>query len=331
MKKTDKKYLLIVRSGPNSLHTEWEDETTYRKNFDLLSLDYFKRESPNRKNANSSDFSEHIPGPKVHGLFHWLNNNPAAFETYKYIGFFDDDIRTNHQNISRLFSYIELLDLQIAQPALTPESNYSLVITRQHESFLHRWSNWIEIMCPIFRSDVLKKCLNTFLLNIYGGGALENLWPRYCDPVVGSIAIIDKIPVIHTRPVGSAGSGSPSDRNSKLKYYRKKLVGIQSGTGGYPTDNICGLTREGKFLHLGELEFLQLLIKDMDNDGIKNHTLINEFGEINSTRNFYLSYVKNARKNFDSVNDCETNKPLSEAILATAIKSSLVIEDLKAI
>ena len=166
---------------------------------------------------------------------------------------------------------------------------------------------------------------------MYGGGALENLWPRYCNPVIGSMAAIDKIPVTHTRPVGSAGSGSPSDNNSKLKYYRKKIVGIQTGAGSSPSDNICGLTIEGNFLHLGEIEFLQLLIKDMDNHGITNHPLINEFGDMNAAGNFYLNYVQNARKNFDSVNECETNEPLSEAIMATAIKSSMVVNELKAI
>jgi len=331
MKQTSKKYLLIVRSGPNSLHPEWKDNTSDTKNFDLLALNHFAEENSKKKDSDTSDFTEHIPGPKVYGLFHWLNNNPNAIESYKYIGFFDDDILTKEKDISRLFNYIDLLDLQIAQPALTPESNYSLMITRQHKSFMHRWSNWVEIMCPIFRSDILKRCLETFPLNLHGGGALENLWPRYCNPVIGSMAIIDKIPVTHTRPVGSAGSGSPNDKNSKLKYYRKKVVGIQTGVGGSPCDNICGLTSNGNFLHLGEMKFLQLLIKDIDNEGIANHPLINEYGDMNTTGNFYLSYVHNARKNFDSVNECETNELLLDSIMTTAIKSSMVIDDLKAI
>ena len=109
------------------------------------------------------------------------------------------------------------------------------------------------------------------------------------------------------------------------------MVGIQTGAGSSPSDNICGLTIEGNFLHLGEIEFLQLLIKDMDNCGITNHPLINEFGDMNAAGNFFLNYVQNARKNFDSVNECETNELLSEPIMATAIKSSMVVNELKAI
>jgi len=331
MNKTDKKYLLIVRSGPNSLHPEWKDETTHAKNFDLLSLDYFKEEGAERKESNTSDFNENIPGPKVYGLFHWLNNNPNAFETYKYIGFFDDDIRTNDNDISRLFSYIDALDLQIAQPALTPESNYSLMITRQHKSFMHRWTNWVEIMCPIFRSDILKKAFGTFQLNLHGGGALENIWPSFCSPVVGSIAVIDKIPVHHTRPTGSAGSGSPGDQNSKLKYHRKKIVGIQTGLFNPPVDNICGVTTEGDFLHAGEHKFYQLLVNDVNNEGLQNHPLINENGDVNSSTRYFLDYAQNAKKNFEAISECESNQPLTESLAMAAIKASLLTTELQSI
>ena len=227
------------------------------------------------------------------------------------------------KNISRLLA-IDLLDLQIAQPALTPESNYSLMITRQHKSFMHRWSNWVEI-CAIFRSDILKNCLETFPLNMYGGGALENLWPRYCNPVIGSMAIIDKIPV-HTRPVGSAGSGSPSDKTQSSNIIKKLWDSNYAGSS--PSDNICGLTIEGNFLHLGEIEFLT----SHQRHGQlwhHNHPLINEFGDMNAAGNFSKLRAKCGKLRLSQ--RCETNELLSEPIMATAIKSSMVVDELKAI
>ena len=82
MKKTDKKYLLIVRSGPNSLHKEWEDETRYRKTSTFYLLTTSKKKTQNK--IPTAQTSANTFQALKSGLFHWLNNNPNAFETYRY-------------------------------------------------------------------------------------------------------------------------------------------------------------------------------------------------------------------------------------------------------
>ena len=155
----NKKNLLLVRSGRSSLHPAWKDERSPCRDFDIIALAYGMKED--KYPEGSHDHFYFCPGPKSSGYYSWINENRSIFEEYKYIALFDDDIYTTHTDISRIFEYCEALDISLAQPALTPDSHYSLIITRQHQSFLHRWTNFVEIMAPIFKSKILADCLET--------------------------------------------------------------------------------------------------------------------------------------------------------------------------
>jgi len=320
--------LVLVRAGGESLHPQWRDTSSPNRNFDVIALPYEQKEDIYPE--HSHDDLHFAPGPKVKGYYEWIKNNTSIFADYDYIALFDDDIITTHHDLSRLFQYCKILKLQLAQPALSHNSYYSLLITRQHNSFLHRWTNWVEIMAPIFSTNLLEKCLETFKLNIYGGGSLESLWPRHCERMIGSVAIIDKIPIQHTREMGSAGSGTAGNQSRKLKYYLRKIVQIQHAFN--PTfDNICGLTTDGKFHHLGERRMLQLLAYDIDVLGLEKHSKIDYDGGNISTNVLCTQYLKSAHRNFEAINGCEINDQFKNDLMLTAIQAGAVYESLLAI
>ena len=329
MKKQDNRpNLVLIRAGANSLHPQWKDASSLDRNFDIIALPY--EQEKDIFPENSHDELHYTPGPKVKGYYDWIINNQSIFSDYEFIALIDDDIITTHTDLSRLFQYCKTLNLELAQPALTQDSYYSLLITRQHKSFLHRWTNWVEIMAPIFSANLLENCLETFPLNFYGGGSLESLWPRRCKRIIGSIAIIDKIPIQHTREVGSAGSGTTGNSSTRFKNHLRRIVELQNAFS--PTfDNICGLTNDGIFRHLGEHEMLQLLAYDIDNPGLDKHTKLGYNGGHISTNMLCLQYLASARENLEAVNGCEPNKQFNNDLMLTAIQAGAAYEALLAI
>lgn len=327
-KQDDRPNLVLTRAGAKSLHPRWKDDCNPERNFDIIALSYEQEE--NTYPENSHDALYYAPGSKVKGYYDWIKSNRSIFSDYEYIALIDDDVITTHADLNRLFQYCKTLNLQLAQPALTQDSYYSLLITRQHKSFLHRWTNWVEIMAPIFSANLLEKCLETFPLNFYGGGSLESLWPRLCKRMIGSVAIIDKIPIQHTREVGSAGSGTAGNNSTRFKNHLRRIVELQNAF--YPTfDNICGLTKDGTFRHLGEHEMLQLLAYDIDAPGLGKHTKLDYDGGHVSTNMLCLKYLASARKNFEAVNGCEPNEQFNNDLMLAAIQAGATYEALLAI
>jgi len=88
----------------------------------------------------------------------------------------------------------------LAQPALTLDSYLSHGITLFNSSFIVRFTNFVEIMAPVFSRDFLVKCAGTFGDNLSGYG-LDSLWPTWITEP-RAIGIIDSCLIKHTRPVG---------------------------------------------------------------------------------------------------------------------------------
>jgi hypothetical protein len=98
-----------------------------------------------------------------------------------------------------MFLICEDLKLELAQPALTVDSYFTHVVTLRHSEFQIRFTNFVEIMAPLFSTEMLARAYPTLAGNISGYG-LDAVWPRMSS--LGRVAIIDETPVKHTRPVG---------------------------------------------------------------------------------------------------------------------------------
>lgn len=190
-----KPYLALFRAGPSSLHPH-AVERLADQNFDYA-LSWFGDEPPAA--AEGAAFVHMQKGAKWPGLEQTLLAHWDTIQAYRYVWLPDDDLLCVPEDVSRMFSICDDLQLELAQPALTPDSYFSHAITLQHAAFQLRFTNFVEIMAPLMSLDMLGRVFHTLRGNISGWG-LDALWPRFSQ--LGRVAIIDATPVRHTRPVG---------------------------------------------------------------------------------------------------------------------------------
>ena len=189
-----KPYLALFRAGKNSLHPSAVTQLS-EQNFDYA-LSYFGDDNPP---AEGAVFVHRQKGAKWPGLAATLAAHRDLIAQYRYVWMPDDDLLCDPDQVSRMFSICDELQLELAQPALTRDSYFTHLLSLQHSEFQLRFTNFVEIMAPVFSAAMLERILPTLEGSISGYG-LDNLWPRLSQ--LGKIAIIDETPVKHTRPVG---------------------------------------------------------------------------------------------------------------------------------
>ena len=106
--------------------------------------------------------------------------------------------------------------MALAQPSLSIESssfpNHSITI--QNRKYYLRFTNFVELMCPVFSQEMLKACLPVFN-KTQGAYCLDHIWGGIEGRVPGRMGIIDDVAVTHTRPIGMNYDGSVAMKEGK--------------------------------------------------------------------------------------------------------------------
>jgi hypothetical protein len=216
--------LVVVRAGDASLHPQWLDGQV--PTFDLAVCYY----GDDPKAFSDCALRHAVKGGKWDGLHAFFAANPSVFENYDWIWLPDDDIATTTSCINRLFDLTEKRALVVAQPSLTWDSHYSHFITLHNPRFELRWTNFVELMVPIFKADFLRTIFPTFAKRRFGTG-LDHLWSRWMPNPRCRSAIIDSIAVRHTRPVGAGNlSGGARDAQTTEMNALMKAYGLDKPT-----------------------------------------------------------------------------------------------------
>jgi hypothetical protein len=254
------RFLVVVRAGDTSLHPHWTRNLATR-DWDLV-VSYFGNDPERFRDPGETRIDD--KGQKWSGL-HALLMREDFWRGYDYIWLPDDDLAIEQDIISMLFQRVSAMGLMLAQPALSWTSYYSHRITLVHPSFTLRMTNFVEVMAPCFARPFLERCLPTFTENLSGWG-IDVLWPRMLPPTPRSCAIIDALPMTHTRPVGGpnydklreAGLSAADEADALMMKY------------GIPLDSramvYLGIDREGRILDAadsaGKEELRRLLAAD---------------------------------------------------------------------
>jgi hypothetical protein len=191
-----RKNLVIVRAGDQSLHPTWLAATEDR-NWDIL-VSYFG-DDPERFRGDDIRRID-SKGPKWPALNVLMQELADDIGRYEYVWLPDDDLACDTGGINRLFDFCHQYDLELAQPALSPDSYANHAITVRNRSFLLRFTTFVEIMAPCFSASFLRRCAHTFGENKSGYG-LEYLWPHWASATT-KVAIIDNVIIRHTRRIG---------------------------------------------------------------------------------------------------------------------------------
>lgn len=194
---TQPRALLISRVGPRSLHRHWLGDSRAPRGFDVLLSAYDPAViAPDGEGI----LFEHRPGSKVAGYGALLRAHRALLARYDYVALFDDDLLIESADLARLFTIVREHRPRIAQPALTPESYFTYAALLRHPGFVLRHMSYIEMMCPIFRADVLDRLIPLFELGHESG--IDIIWSNLAWEKPQDLAVIDAVPVVHTQRVG---------------------------------------------------------------------------------------------------------------------------------
>jgi hypothetical protein len=184
--------LLVVRAGDGSVHPAWTRGVGER-NFDLL-VSYYGRQ-PDRF-RDTADIYHAMVGPRWPAHAAICRENIAFMAAYDFVAFACDDLSADLDTWNGLFAMCRSFELDLAQPAIAGEVTFD--ITRPVEDCALRYTDFVEIMCPIFSRRALALLHGTFSESVSGWG-LDFLWRRELMRRRGRMAIIDCLPVRHTR------------------------------------------------------------------------------------------------------------------------------------
>ncbi len=189
--------LVFARVGGLSLHRNWLLEAKASRNWDLQLSTYDEHLS----GLEDGDLPLSIDtGTKWDSVCRYLRANPELLDRYDYIMFPDDDLLFEPNGLSSLFEIMASNDLDIGQPSLLPSSHISYPVTAHCPGFALRYTNYVEPMCPIIRTDYLRMLL-PILARWPTGWGQDDIWTMMMAKPAYRAAFIDASPILHTRPL----------------------------------------------------------------------------------------------------------------------------------
>ncbi|MCX7304428.1 MAG: hypothetical protein NTV73_08815 [Hyphomicrobiales bacterium] len=230
--------LVVVRAGDTSLHRKW-GASEHGCAFDLI-VSYFgdKRDAFRAPWEQRVDFQ----GGKWDGIHHLFASRPALLDSYDYFWFPDDDIEADRRTIEGVFSAMRRLDLAVSQPALSLDSYFSFLPFLKSEVFTVRFVDMVEVMIPCLNRFTLQKMLPLFSTSMSGFG-LDLVWTRLLADNRRKCAVLDELPVRHTRPVGGALAAAVASRG---RTQADELLAVQSRYDAWQAYPLCYEAIDGR-------------------------------------------------------------------------------------
>ncbi len=194
-----RRFLVVGRIGDSSLHASWLAEDPQRS-WDFLANYYGERDG---FDPGACEYASRRGVTKFPGAAEIFAQAPFLATQYEAVLFIDDDIAVPPGGLSRLFERFAAHGLKLGQAALTADSPHSHVETLVNPTTAVRFTDFVEVMMPIFRRDALATCLPTFATCISGWG-LDWVWPHLVGCRNREVGFIDEVALRHTKPVDLA-------------------------------------------------------------------------------------------------------------------------------
>lgn len=196
--------LVLLFGNEHSLHRHWpRDITDAERNWDLCVS--FYGDVAHYDDIPVAEFSSLQTGVRKCTAAHAAFGRASRLWNYDRVWLADDDLMIGWRDINALFDISRNLGLAISQPALGAGSEITHDITRQVPGLVLRYTSFVEAMAPCFSRDALALCMPVFDRQVLGWGS-DHVWSRLIGPAQGRMAIIDTVPMVHTRPLASSYS-----------------------------------------------------------------------------------------------------------------------------
>lgn len=138
-------------------------------------------------------------GGKWAGICDLLTKQPELLDQYEYFWLPDDDIETTPEDIYYFLNFCKSQNFELAQPALTPHSVYAYSITLANPYFQFRKTNFVELMMPFVKRNLLQRLL-PILTNKHAALGVDWVWYTYVSKPGSQVAIVDAVQMGHYRP-----------------------------------------------------------------------------------------------------------------------------------
>ncbi len=147
------------------------------------------------------------PGTKTTAIRRLLAERPDLLTRYDAVLFLDDDVETNTADIETLFAIMERGRLDLAQPALTADSECAWGFLKRPTAPTSVFPvSTVEIMAPMLTRRALHAAGSAFSETVSGWGTDLLLGPMVRAAFgTRSVGVIGQVAVRHARKVDTAG------------------------------------------------------------------------------------------------------------------------------
>jgi len=193
--------LVFTSAGNRSNLRDWLQG---RRDFDLWTVYYGDRPGMFQE---GSDYYLPRKGAKFQNLHYCYGQWPQKLARYDAVMVMDDDIVIDATGITRLFEIRRDLDLWALQPAFRLSGKVSWPITAVHPTAKLRYTNFVEMACPLFRRDKLDAFMQVYDPALVGYGTdwwfLHTLGPQ----IDNRVAVVDEVTCVnpYDKDKGSGG------------------------------------------------------------------------------------------------------------------------------
>lgn len=196
----NKKNLIISAVGDKSLHKEWINS---RSVYDLILIYYGNNHDIFSDYKKDALICIKQAGQKFHLIKTFIKDHFDLVSKYEYVWLPDDDISISVDNLNLMFHTAKQYNLYICQPSvISSNGKIEHDITRPRKGAKLRFTNFVEVMMPLFDVAILLSLYDEFDLSESGWG-LDALWPYRLNYPRNRLAVIDEISALHTKPGGS--------------------------------------------------------------------------------------------------------------------------------
>jgi hypothetical protein len=183
--------LVFTSAGDRSNVRRW---LTGKRNFDLWVVYY--GDGPGVLH-DQAEFYVDRKGSKFQNLHYCYRRHRDIFDQYEAIMIMDDDILIDGTSLSRLFDIRRELDLWVLQPAFRLLGKISWDITRVRPTAKLRYTNFVEMTCPLFRRDKLAEFMLVYDPRLVGYGMDWWFLDVMGEDLEGHVAIVDEITCVN--------------------------------------------------------------------------------------------------------------------------------------
>ena len=198
--KVFRKNLVFTSAGDNANIDKWLLNNKNKRSYDIAIAWYGSdREKRNLLKNNSDIFMERRDGKFPN--FKYLYNRFNFIRNYEYVWITDDDINIETDKVNTMFNLIKEYNILVISPSFDSNGKISWKITKKYDSSFMRYTNFIEMTCPIFSRDALKIIMPDFPEKLKGWGT-DWYYMNLLDYKNNTekFAIIDEISVYNPKP-----------------------------------------------------------------------------------------------------------------------------------